>query len=98
MLTIEKLRSEQERRMRLALKPLEEANRNLKEAILLAEARQREFYDISDDVQRKIEALELVTTMNGEIDEEVLLTGRRLSIMQKRAAKILSAADCLQVA
>jgi len=96
MLTIEQLRSEQERRLLLAIEPLKEARKNLQEAILLAEARQREFYDISNDIHRKIKALELVATMNKEISEEVLPAEQRPEVIHNKAGNTL--ADRLQAA
>ena len=72
MFNIELIRSRQEQRLVPARGTWNEAKKHLEEAIALAEAREREFREVSQDVQRRLEALDLVVSMAREIDEEGL--------------------------
>lgn len=58
------LRELEERRLLAALHTWEAEKKRLEEAIAWGEAKEREFREISDDVKRRIEALELVASMN----------------------------------
>lgn len=68
MLDLDRLRSRQEQRLMPALEAWNLAKKNLEDAIALAEAREREFRDLSEDVKRNLDALELVGRMAGELE------------------------------
>jgi hypothetical protein len=71
MFSLDQLRSWQEQRVSLALASLNEAKENLKEAMALAAAKEREYREVSEDVRRRLDAMELVSSMARELDEEV---------------------------
>lgn len=55
--------------MSAVLESWNEAKEHLKEAIALAAAKEREFREVSEDVRRRLEALELVGSMAREIGQ-----------------------------
>ena len=67
MLDLDQLRSRQEQRLIPALESWNLAKKHLEEAIALCEAREREFQQVSEDVKRRIDALQLVATMANEL-------------------------------
>ena len=67
MLDLDELRTRQERRVMPALESWNLAKKHLEEAIALAEACEREFQQISEDVKRRLDALDLVATMANPI-------------------------------
>jgi hypothetical protein len=69
MFNLDQIRNRQEQRMSLVLESWNEAKEHLKEAIALAAAKEREYREVSEDVQRRLEALELVGSMAREIGE-----------------------------
>jgi hypothetical protein len=81
MTTIDQLQSEQERRLLVAFESLKEAKKHLENASAIAEAREREFREASEDVRRRIEALDLVASMAKELDDEVPTAERRLKVV-----------------
>jgi hypothetical protein len=72
----EVLRRRQEQRLSLARESWNSARKHLEDAIVLAQAAEREFCEISEDVRKRIEALDLVVSMAEERDDE---TPRRLT-------------------
>jgi hypothetical protein len=66
MFNIEQLRKRQEQRLAPALESWNQAKEHLQKAIEFAELREKEFREVSDDVQRKLQALDLVLEMAGE--------------------------------
>jgi hypothetical protein len=71
MVNLDQLRSRQEQRMSLVLESWNEAKEHLKEAIAFAAAKEREYREVSEDVRRRIGALELVGGMARELGEGV---------------------------
>jgi hypothetical protein len=71
MIKIDRLRNLQEQRLVPALEAWNEAKRHLEGAIALAEARERDYRALSEDVQRRLDALELVANMAVEAGDEV---------------------------
>jgi len=63
MLDIEQLRSRQEQRRARSLELWNQAKQNVENAIALAETREREFHEVSEDVRRMMDALDLVVGM-----------------------------------
>ena len=72
MLDIAEIRARQERRVIAALHSLNNARKDLQEAISETEAREQRFREVSEDVRRRLEALDLVEKMAGERDEEAV--------------------------
>lgn len=72
MFYLDQLRSRQEQRLSLMLESCNEAKEHLKKAIALAEIKEREYREVSEDVRRRLDALELVDSMARELREEVL--------------------------
>jgi hypothetical protein len=72
MFSLDQLRSRQEQRVSLALESLNQAKEHLKQAMELAAAKEREYSEVSEDVRRRLDAMELVRTMARELDEEGL--------------------------
>jgi hypothetical protein len=68
MANIEQLRYWQQERLVPLLALWNDAKKNLENAITLAEIREREFREVSEDVQRKLEAIDLVATMARELE------------------------------
>lgn len=68
MLDLDQLRSRQEQRLIPALESWNLAKQHLEEAIALCEAREREFQQVSEDVKRRVDALQLVATMANELE------------------------------
>ena len=81
MITIDQLRRQQEQRQLLALESLKESKKHLENVRAIVEAREREFLEASEDIQRRIEALDLVSGMARELDDEVPLAERRLKVV-----------------
>ena len=71
MIKFDQLRTRQEQRLVPALKSWNEAKGHLEKALALAEAREREFRELSEDVQRKLAALDVVIGMANEIGDEI---------------------------
>jgi hypothetical protein len=61
------LRRQLEQRLSLARESWNTARKNLEDAIVLAKASEREFGEVSEDVRRRIEALDLVVGMAKEL-------------------------------
>lgn len=70
MFNIDQLRSRQEERLVPALESWNDAKVQLEKAMALAEQKEREFRDVSDDVQRKLAALDMVIAMANELGDE----------------------------
>jgi hypothetical protein len=68
MFPIDKIRHQQEQRLKPALDSWNEAKRNLESAIAVAEAREKEYREIAEDVRIKMEALQLVISMTAELE------------------------------
>jgi len=71
MFNFDQLRSRQEQRLLLAVETWNEAKVHLEKAIALAEAKEREYSEVSEDVRRRLDALELVGSMAREVGGEV---------------------------
>ncbi len=67
MLDVDLIRSRQEQRLVALRAAWQDAKKHLEDAIALTEQREREFLEASKDVQRRIEALDLVATMAREL-------------------------------
>ena len=65
------IRRRQEQRLSLARESWNAAKKHLENAIALAQASEQEFCEISEDVRRKMDALDLVVHMAKELDGEV---------------------------
>lgn len=61
------IRDQQEKRLLAALQIWETEKKSLEEAIARCEAKEREFREVQDDVQRRLEALDLVMDMSRQI-------------------------------
>jgi len=72
MLDIAELRAREERKVVAALHSLNGARKDLQDAISETEARERRFREVSEDVRRRLEALDLVERMAEETDEEAV--------------------------
>lgn len=72
MLDIDNLRARQERKVVAALHSLNNARKDLQDAISETEARERRFREVSEDVRRRLEALDMVARMADEPDEEII--------------------------
>lgn len=68
MLDLDELRSRQEQRLIPPLESWNLAKKHLEEAIALCEAREREFQQVSEDVKRRLDALDLVNSMANELE------------------------------
>ena len=71
MFNFDQLRSWQEQRLLAAVETWNEAKEHLEKAIALAEAKEREYSEVSEDVRRRLEALDLVSSMARELGGEV---------------------------
>lgn len=71
VLSVEQLRNQQERRLRSALEAWDTEKKRLEEAVARAQNREREFRRVSDDVQRKLDALNLVLGMGDDMEPEL---------------------------
>jgi hypothetical protein len=69
MFSLDKLRNRQEQRLLLALESWNEAKEHLKAALELAAAKEREYHEVSEDVRRRLDAMELVRSMALELGE-----------------------------
>ena len=72
MFSLDKLRSRQEQRLSLALESWNGAKEHVNTALALAAAKEREYREVAEDVQRRLDAMELVRSMAKELGEEVL--------------------------
>jgi hypothetical protein len=68
MFNLELIRNRQEERLKSLRASWVEAKKHLEEAIALTETREREFREASLDVQRRLEALDLVVSMAREME------------------------------
>jgi hypothetical protein len=66
VLNVNQLRERQDQRVALALDSWKKAKEHLEEAIRLVEVREKEFHAVSEDVRRKLAALEVVVAMAGD--------------------------------
>jgi hypothetical protein len=71
MFDFDQLRERQEQRLLLVLDSWNQAKEHLKQAIALAEKNEREYREVSDDVRRRLDALELVNGMIRELGSEI---------------------------
>src|SRR5580704_12947367 len=71
MINFDQLRRRQEQRLVPALESWNEAKDHLEKAIALAETREKEFREVSEDVQRKLGALDVVIGMANEIGDGI---------------------------
>jgi hypothetical protein len=71
MFNFDQLRSRQEQRLLAAVETWNEAKEHLENAIALAEAKEREYSKVAEDVRRRLEALELVGSMARELGGDV---------------------------
>jgi hypothetical protein len=83
MLKVDELRSRQEQRLARSLESWQEAKDHLAKAIARAEERERELHEVSEDVQRKLAALDLVIGMANEPERDVPAE-RRLNAAENR--------------
>lgn len=72
MFSLDQLRRRQEQRLLLALESWNEAKEQLKTALALAADKEREYHEVSADVRRRLDAMELVSSMARELGEEIL--------------------------
>jgi hypothetical protein len=70
MFDFDQLRKRQEQRLLLVLDSWNEAKEHLEKAIALAENKEQEYREVSDDVRRRLDALELVNGMIRELGAE----------------------------
>ena len=68
MIEQELLRRRLEQRLSLARESWNTARKHLEDAIMVAQAAEREFSEISEDVRKRIEALDLVVSMAEELE------------------------------
>jgi hypothetical protein len=66
VLILDQLRTLQEERLLTALETWDQARKQLEEAVVRAEAKEREFREVSEDIKRRLDALDLVKSMAGE--------------------------------
>lgn len=88
MLKLDQLRRRQEQRLWQVLESWNEAKLHLEKAIALAETREREYRDVSDDVRRRLDALELVIGMASELGDGIPAE-RSLNVPEKQAMLML---------
>jgi hypothetical protein len=84
----DQLRRWQEQRLVPVLESWNEAKAHLEKAIALAETREREFREVSEDVQRKLGALDIVMGMANEIGDEIPIE-RLLSAAESKPGLML---------
>jgi hypothetical protein len=70
VLILDQLRTLQEERLLTALETWDQARKQLEEAVVRAEAKEREFREVSEDIKRRLDALDLVKSMAGELASE----------------------------
>jgi hypothetical protein len=71
MVDIDQIRQAQERRLFPVLKAWEDAKQHLEEAIARAKATEKEVQEISEDVNRKMAALDLVSNLARELGPQL---------------------------
>ena len=79
MVDIDQIRQAQEQRLSPVIKAWDDAKKHLEDAMALAKTREQEFHEVSEDVRRKLGALDLVVSMangieNTETNRPVLVT------------------------
>jgi hypothetical protein len=79
MFNVDLIRNRQEQRLVMLRAAWNEAKKHLEEAIAMTEAREREFLQASQDVQRRLEALDLVASMARELGEPEIPEERGLN-------------------
>ena len=67
---IDQLRQNQERRLLPVLESWNAAKKHLENAIALAEAKEREYHEVQEDVRRNLDALVLVIKMARDMGED----------------------------
>ncbi|HEX4275106.1 MAG TPA: hypothetical protein VHZ74_07120 [Bryobacteraceae bacterium] len=67
---MDELRRRQEERLLPAMDAWNAAKKNLEQAIALAETREKEYRELSDDVRRRLDAMQLVLGMAQELEQE----------------------------
>lgn len=70
MIQLDELRRRQEERLLPAMDSWNEAKKNLEAAIALAELREKEYRELSNDVRRRLDAMQLVLGMAQELETE----------------------------
>jgi len=70
VLPIDRLRDRLEERLMTALESWEIEKKKLQEVLARAEAKEREFREVADDVKKRLDALDLVTGMAREAESE----------------------------
>src|SRR5580704_5985849 len=89
MLRVDELRSRQEQRLARSLESWQEAKDHLAKAIALAEERERDLHEVSEDVQRKLAALDIVIGMASEpLPGREVLAERRLNAAAENRAML----------
>jgi hypothetical protein len=68
MIPADELRRREEKRLLPALEAWNEAKKILEQAIALAEAREKDYRELSHEVQRRLDALQLVINMSMELE------------------------------
>ncbi len=71
MFSLDQLRRWQEQRLSLALESWNEAKEHVKTAQARAAAKEQEYREVTEDVRRRLDAMELVSNMARELGEEV---------------------------
>jgi hypothetical protein len=84
MFNVDLIRSRQEQRLMNLRAAWNEAKKNLEEAIALTEAREREFLQASQDVERRLAALDLVASMARELDQPEIHEERGLNAAENQ--------------
>jgi hypothetical protein len=72
MFSLDQLRRRQEQRRLLALESWNGAKEHLKAALELAAGKEREYREVLADVRRRLDAVELVSSMASESGEDVI--------------------------
>jgi hypothetical protein len=71
MFDFDQLRSRQEQRLLLMHESWNEAKEHLKKTLAFAAAKEREYREVSEDVRRRLDALDLVSRMARELRSEI---------------------------
>jgi hypothetical protein len=88
MFNFDQLRNRQEQRLLTAVETWNEAKEHLEKAIALAEAKEREYSEVSEDVRRRLEALDIVSGMARELGGEVQTEQPMLMPPEKTAGEL----------
>lgn len=70
MISVDKLQDAQEQRLKSALDCWNDAKKNLETAIALAEAREKDYHKVAEDVRLKMDALQVVISMADALENE----------------------------